>query len=593
MVFPAADAERAVEALHAREAAEVGNPGWMRQHLALQRLNLQAHESVQSNSDNFVLDALVTFDKLGVIVHELLVIEAWREHVLSDPAVLKRVATHFSIRGYHTVFQEAAICNLLEVVLYHDYAAQACGDMLLELVDYCCRRVRWLARAAIRAGQGGAQETALRRSGGRKSAATAEDADELDQDENARRENAGGDSGLGSDDDEAAQCLEDFKRQLSDIEWRCSVAAVSILRFLCEHVTQLPLGVMTRLLDTHDVPCLVIPLIENPPWTRRTERGTWEKLKDHKWAQVPPQDLLLLTPLEAQPWLVLFNLLCEGEVRSRYPFHSFRKDSILRIRKYLNPTLVDQLPVLSDLQRTLDELVIMDAPPATKDSRFVMEQVAEVRDKLLASTDWSALKKAALEDIFAGKEARDDPLVLELAGLYGDDHVEALLSGTPAEADPAQEVIAPPAAPARRGYPASAKLFLQTGAIIDLAPVSQQGTVQETSKGAFTRYQLRLASDSQVASLDIDLDLPDLVGSILKLEFTDSLGEGTVVFSKPIKASQATGSEFWLKLGALRDGALAQVQCTLAAEEGRVTLGSVFLSCQGAATRVVTSGSLP
>jgi len=32
-----------------------------------------------ARSDEYVLEALMTFDKLGVVVHELLAIEAWRE----------------------------------------------------------------------------------------------------------------------------------------------------------------------------------------------------------------------------------------------------------------------------------------------------------------------------------------------------------------------------------------------------------------------------------------------------------------------------------------------------------------------------------
>jgi hypothetical protein len=42
-----------------------------------------------------------------------------------------------------------------------------------------------------------------------------------------------------------------------------------MLRFLCEHVSALPLGVVVRLLDTHDMLLGVVPLLENPPWTRR------------------------------------------------------------------------------------------------------------------------------------------------------------------------------------------------------------------------------------------------------------------------------------------------------------------------------------
>lgn len=56
----------------------------------------------------------------------------------------------------------------------------------------------------------------------------------------------------------------------AETDFRVCVTAVALLRFLCEHLHRLPLGVMTRVLDTHDVLLGLVALVENPPWTRRT-----------------------------------------------------------------------------------------------------------------------------------------------------------------------------------------------------------------------------------------------------------------------------------------------------------------------------------
>ncbi|GBG30170.1 Zinc finger MYND domain-containing protein 10 [Hondaea fermentalgiana] len=578
MVLPAHEAERTIEALKAFPVEEVGSATWMKQHLALQKLNLQAHESVQKNEENFVLEGLVTHDKLRVVVHELIVIEAWREHVLADESVQRHLAERNSIRGYHVAFHEATLCNLLEVVLYHDYAAQSCGETIVEVVDYCCRRLRWLCERSVRDEVNNGDDL---------------DASGADQDQNAPE----------LDTPEAR--LRDFRRQLRDVVWRCSIAAVSVLRFICEHVTQLPLSVMTRLLDTHDVPCLVVPCIENPPWTRRTSQGQWEKLRDHTWTKVEPKDLLLLTPLEAQPWLILFNLLCEGEVRKRYHFHSFRKDSLLRTRKYLNQTLVDQLPVLADLQRTFDELVIMDAPPATTSSALVLEQVAEVRDSLLRETNWNQQIQRVFQTTFKEKEGRDDPLVRQLAGLYNEDIVEELLSGrntaldegSSAQASSSGVTIEPVSEDekntnqdtARDLFPRQVTLSLQTGRKVRLQPIAESGTEQITAKGRFVRFQLHCPDIQGAVALDqenaaakgnaapdsqLGISLPFTDSFMLKMvvepcrrrhdlengETLESQNEITIYSKKP-KASVATESEFWQKLGSLKDGAVAQVQC--------------------------------
>ena len=36
--------------------------------------------------------------------------------------------------------------NMLEVFLYHDYAAEALGDAIVDLVDFCMRKVTFMIR---------------------------------------------------------------------------------------------------------------------------------------------------------------------------------------------------------------------------------------------------------------------------------------------------------------------------------------------------------------------------------------------------------------------------------------------------------------
>jgi hypothetical protein len=42
---------------------------------------------------------------------------------------------------------------------------------------------------------------------------------------------------------------------------------------------------LSRLCGT-DALLLMVPLIENPPWTRRTASGTWQKFINQKWEDV-------------------------------------------------------------------------------------------------------------------------------------------------------------------------------------------------------------------------------------------------------------------------------------------------------------------
>ena len=46
----------------------------MEQHRRLEKLNIQAHQSAMTNSEEFVLESILTFDKLDVLIHDLLLI---------------------------------------------------------------------------------------------------------------------------------------------------------------------------------------------------------------------------------------------------------------------------------------------------------------------------------------------------------------------------------------------------------------------------------------------------------------------------------------------------------------------------------------
>merc|ERR1711959_177669 len=61
------EAERLVESLEPTTPNDVGSSSWLEQHRALDRLNVQAHHNVVSQTDEFVIEALISFDKLPVL----------------------------------------------------------------------------------------------------------------------------------------------------------------------------------------------------------------------------------------------------------------------------------------------------------------------------------------------------------------------------------------------------------------------------------------------------------------------------------------------------------------------------------------------
>ena len=115
---------------------------------------------------------------------------------------------------------------------------------------------------------------------------------------------------------ELEQKLKDFEGVKDDFgdklkEQRLIVAAccVTIVRYLSDGAARLPIGILTRLLQTHDTVLALIPLLEKPPW-RRERNGSTEQHEGSQWVTVPSSDRLRLSQIDAQARLCRFLSLC-------------------------------------------------------------------------------------------------------------------------------------------------------------------------------------------------------------------------------------------------------------------------------------------
>lgn len=84
-----------------------------------------------------------------------------------------------------------------------------------------------------------------------------------------------------------------------------------------------------------------------------------------------------------QVWLAIFNLLMNKSCRQRYQYDSHRKDILIELRRHFSDILLDQLPLLSDLKRHIEQLAIFDPPPPSSSSVAIIEQVPEMRNSIL------------------------------------------------------------------------------------------------------------------------------------------------------------------------------------------------------------------
>lgn len=351
------EAEYKIQSLGKLGIDLVGSTKWMQQARVVQELNLQAHHNAINNTDEFVSDLLITIDRIPTLIHELLVIEVWKDKILPQlRAHLEQ--PKLSVPVYLVFQHELQLINLIECTLFHRQACETTkGDVLIELVDYCCRKLVYLNTSAYDY----VESTTV----------------ELDIKDLMR-----------------VTASEELAQKEDEIRYNAALCSISTLRYMTEYITSLDPGVMVRILDTNDVIMALIPMLNRPPW-ERVRKGNTERYEDNQWHAVRGDALLKINKHSAQVWLALNNLIAEPDCRKRYRWNSYNIDVLAGLKRHFNDILFDQLPVLKDMAQASDE-IILGASYSNEEilnSALILEQVPEIYDNMVRKSDFKAIAR--------------------------------------------------------------------------------------------------------------------------------------------------------------------------------------------------------
>lgn len=148
IIISPSDTDRIVQSIRRFTIEEVGTKEWLVQHENIQKLNLQEHQNAISNSDPYVMESCLTYEKMEDLLHEMILCEAWREKVF--PNVRTQVIEKSPLVGYFILFEEATLINFFEVCLFYENSCVSLGDSIIDLIDYCVRKIRYLNSSDLR-----------------------------------------------------------------------------------------------------------------------------------------------------------------------------------------------------------------------------------------------------------------------------------------------------------------------------------------------------------------------------------------------------------------------------------------------------------
>ncbi|XP_023676833.2 zinc finger MYND domain-containing protein 10 isoform X1 [Paramormyrops kingsleyae] len=393
VLFPG-EAEGYIQSLETYSLKEIGSTRWFMQHEYIEKLNMQAILNATAMQDEFVKEQLVSFGKIPTLIHGMISIEIWKQKVFPILCQLHDFNPKSTFPLYMVIHHEASIINLLETIMFHQEPCEAAEDSILDLIDYCHRKLILLA--GRNASDGGTVPDRVTYTG-----------------------------------DACHSSVQDLQNQNVAIEFEISLKALSVLRYITDHVDSVNLSALHRLLSTHNLPCVLVRLVECCPWSHINKAGQMEKYIDGRWCPIPREDQLKMTKLDGQVWIALCNLLLRLECQRKYDFNSFNKSQLLRLRGFLTEVLIDQLPSLSELQRFLSHLAVVDPAPPQKG--LILEQIPEMWSNIMNKNagKWKAIAKVQVKQAFAPSEDDLRRQAHRLAQTYNLDVIERLIPKKP------------------------------------------------------------------------------------------------------------------------------------------------------------------
>lgn len=352
----------------------------MKMYCLFEKLNMQSHKNSLLSSDDFVMNAFVDENRVEELIKNLFVVEFFKLKIYPN---LKNSLSDskFSLKTYLCLHFESIIINLLEKFFYNISGCLAAGNYLLDIIEYCYYNLT-------------------------SNISNLDLLKKLNIDTQKIDKNSTDKIDYGKDLDE----------KYNGIQFSISMACLSITRFISDHLDQLPFPITNTLLNGKDFPLLFVEILEVKPWyVINSSKDITHIYEDNKFVSLEKDPKLINTmnKYEGQIWITLYNLLIMQGLK--YEITDYRKNILLRLKKFMNQRLYDQLPPLVNLYRALEQMSISNTQTNTFSSTksFLVEMVPELfefnhSNKSDKSLNLKALSETIFEKYFKNADIKDE-----------------------------------------------------------------------------------------------------------------------------------------------------------------------------------------
>ena len=344
---------------------QIGSAEFIEHHANLSKLNMQEMKNILTGGEDVIMTQFIDHDKLKLLIKELYTINTFKEKVY--PTIKDKIISLSSIKTYFILYHEAVIVNLLESFLYSITACQASEDYLVDVIEYCYKMISKYISYKMKN-----PDDTLNYGNNSPLFSDAKD-EELSLEEKIKK--------INEQVKDKKNDIKEMEDKYKEIEFQIAMSSINILRYISDHLEQLPFPVRHHMMNVKDVPVLFATLMELRPWRRKVmkynetskkkeeieeiyENNNWTSLMEHKYPK-----------LEAQILITIYNLVMNQDNNKKYEITEYRQNQLLRLRKYFTEDLYDQIPQMMNLYRSLENMSLMTYGNTLTVNPFIVEMV--------------------------------------------------------------------------------------------------------------------------------------------------------------------------------------------------------------------------
>jgi len=344
----------------------IGSPEFIQHHAYLNKLNMQEMKNILTGGEDIIMTQFIDHDKLKLLIKELYTVNTFKEKVY--PTIKDKIIKLCSIKTYFILYHEAVLVNLIENFLYSITACQAAEDYLVDVIEYAYKMISKYVAYKMKN-----PDDTLNYGNNSSLFGNNKVDEELSLEEKIKK--------INEQVKDKENDIKEMEEKFKEIEFGIAMSCINILRYISDHLEQLPFPVRHHMMNVKDVPILFVTLMELRPWRRKVmkynekskkkeeieeiyENNNWTNLIIHKFPK-----------LEAQVLITIYNLVMNQDNNKKYEITEYRQNQLLRLRKYFTEVLYDQIPQMMNLYRSLENMSLMTYSNTLTVNPFIVEMV--------------------------------------------------------------------------------------------------------------------------------------------------------------------------------------------------------------------------